>query len=230
MIKPPAPEEGVQLVDGRPRPPRPAEITPRFRPRRARRRRSSSRQPPVQPSSENAPIYCPAASIGLTTPPAVACARARRSIAMRSMVTSVILSPITHVGEAVGLRSASRSRTDSITSARFPVLVAHTLIRTPANASRCAIDHLSVQQWVRELADRLAPATVKKALNVLSLILASAVRVGSEGVAAHERLSCPVSAGSALVAQGIEHRSPKAGVAGSNPAGGTSQKATYRSW
>ena len=26
---------------------------------------------------------------------------------------------------------------------------------------------------------------------------------------------------SALVAQGIEHRSPKAGVAGSNPAGGT---------
>jgi hypothetical protein len=38
------------------------------------------------------------------------------------------------------------------------------------------IDHLSVQQWVRELADRRAPATVKKALNVLSLILSSAVR------------------------------------------------------
>jgi hypothetical protein len=28
---------------------------------------------------------------------------------------------------------------------------------------------------------------------------------------------------SALVAQGIEHGSPKAGVAGSNPAGGTSE-------
>ncbi len=34
----------------------------------------------------------------------------------------------------------------------------------------------------------------------------------------------------AFVAQGIEHRSPKAGVAGSNPAGGTSQKAPDRSW
>ena len=38
------------------------------------------------------------------------------------------------------------------------------------------IDHLSVQRWVRELADSRAPATVKKALNVLSLIVASAVR------------------------------------------------------
>ena len=31
----------------------------------------------------------------------------------------------------------------------------------------------------------------------------------------------PTGPGQALVAQGIEHRSPKAGVAGSNPAGGT---------
>jgi integrase len=38
------------------------------------------------------------------------------------------------------------------------------------------IDHLSVQQWVRDLADTRAPATVKKALGVLSLVLASAVR------------------------------------------------------
>jgi hypothetical protein len=34
----------------------------------------------------------------------------------------------------------------------------------------------------------------------------------------------------AFVAQGIEHRSPKAGVAGSNPAGGTRPKAPDRSW
>jgi hypothetical protein len=40
-------------------------------------------------------------------------------------------------------------------------------------------------------------------------------------VAVRERLNRPAAAGSALVAQGIEHRSPKAGVAGSNPAGGT---------
>jgi integrase len=38
------------------------------------------------------------------------------------------------------------------------------------------IDHLSVQQWVREMSGRRAAATVKKALNVMSLILASAVR------------------------------------------------------
>lgn len=38
------------------------------------------------------------------------------------------------------------------------------------------IDHVSVQQWVRDLAGRLAPATVAKAVNVLSLILVSAVR------------------------------------------------------
>lgn len=38
------------------------------------------------------------------------------------------------------------------------------------------IDHVSVQQWVRDLSGRLAPATVAKAVNVLSLILASAVR------------------------------------------------------
>jgi hypothetical protein len=32
------------------------------------------------------------------------------------------------------------------------------------------------QQWARDLAGRLAPATVAKAVNVLSLILAAAVR------------------------------------------------------
>ncbi len=41
-------------------------------------------------------------------------------------------------------------------------------------------------------------------------------------------LGCPArfTASPAFVAQGIEHRSPKAGVAGSNPAGGTGKKST----
>jgi hypothetical protein len=38
------------------------------------------------------------------------------------------------------------------------------------------------------------------------------------------RATGKLRAGHALVAQGIEHGSPKAGVAGSNPAGGTGQK------
>ena len=39
----------------------------------------------------------------------------------------------------------------------------------------------------------------------------------------NEPLYGKLRAGHALVAQGIEHGSPKAGVAGSNPAGGTGQ-------
>ncbi len=38
------------------------------------------------------------------------------------------------------------------------------------------IDHISLQLWVRELAESRAPATVAKCVNVLSLILAAAVR------------------------------------------------------
>jgi len=38
------------------------------------------------------------------------------------------------------------------------------------------IDHTSVQRWVRELSEVVAPATVKKIVGVLSLILGAAVR------------------------------------------------------
>jgi integrase len=38
------------------------------------------------------------------------------------------------------------------------------------------IDHLAVQQWVAQLASKLSPATVDKCHNLLSLVLAAAVR------------------------------------------------------
>lgn len=86
-----------------------------------------------------------------------------------------------HAGRRVLLRdyaekwSAGRTVEASTDERTRSILRTHILPRW-GDWPLSRIDHLSVQQWVRDLADTRAPATVKKALNVLSLVLASAVR------------------------------------------------------
>ncbi|MBC8092774.1 MAG: site-specific integrase, partial [Pseudonocardia sp.] len=95
------------------------------------------------------------------------------------MVGGAYIDP--HAGRRVLLRdyaeqwSAGRT-VEATTDDRTRSIIRTHLVPRWGDWPLTRIDHMSVQQWVRELAGTRAPATVKKALNVLSLIMASAVR------------------------------------------------------